>query len=422
MKRLLALITLLAAASGLAFSQQYKVLYNFVLSSSDAAVPYSGLVFDSSGNLYGTTLNGGSTGLNAGTVYELSPNASGGWTETVLYNFCPAGPPCLDGDQPQSTLVMDQAGNLYGTTQAGGMGNDGSGGVAFELSPPSQQGNPWTETVLYNFCSDLKNNECLDGLQPFAGLIFDRVGNLYGTTFEGGRHNLGTVFELSPGSSGWTETVLYNFCSSRLGSRCFDGAGPYSSLIFDKAGNLYGTTVAGGNQSGYAAGVLFELSPGSKGWTENLLAEFTRPGGFDAVNPPVFDSEGNIYSSLSLGGGEDAGALFQWNHATGALREAGFDFTDGQHPNVPFVDQLGRGFFGTTSNGGNNVNGYTEGVIYQASPKGRLNTIYKFCSQTNCTDGNTPYGNLVEDPQGNFYGTASAGGLYDGGVVFEITP
>ncbi len=419
MNRLWTVAALIILASTCSLAQQYKVLYSFGAVSADGAGSIAGLLQDSAGNLYGTTYSGGT--YLKGTVFELSPNGSGGWTETILYSFCAnySNFVCLDGSEPGAALIIDSAGNLYGTTEAGGSTNaGGSAGVAFELSPPSQQGGAWKETVLYKFCSNNVNNLCLDGYRPVASLVFDKTGNLYGTTVEGGTENGGTAFELSHSQSGWIETVLYNFCSNLQGSNCLDGIYPESSLLFDAAGNLYGTATQDGLHSG---GLLFKLSFGANAWTETVLANFTKAGGTFPSTGVTADAQGNLYGPLSAGGVHSDGALYQWNHSTGKLLELPFNGANGQDPlGAILIDNRGRGFFGTTLQGGNT--GGTAGVIYRVSTKGALSTLYKFCAQTNCTDGQSPYGNLVEDSQGNFYGTASAGGTYGGGVVYEITP
>jgi uncharacterized repeat protein (TIGR03803 family) len=282
------------------------ILYSF-LSNPDGSEP-QGLIFDGSGNLYGATEFGG---LNqcykfdpCGTVFELSPNGSRGWTETIIYSFHGDG----DGFSPNGGLIFDNSGNLYGTTSAGGLNidcgvDDGYGcGTAFELSPNGSGG--WTETVLYSFASTAS-----DGANPAAGLILDQSGDLYGTTSEGGEgacgnvDRCGTVFKLSPnGSGGWTETTLYAF----LGG--IDGASPAAGLIFDKTGNLYGTTADGGAagcNSGYGCGTVFELTPnGSGGWTKATLYSFQ--GASDGAYPfsgVIFDQTGHLYGTTAEGGG-----------------------------------------------------------------------------------------------------------------------
>jgi uncharacterized repeat protein (TIGR03803 family) len=285
-----------------------SILYSFGAYTSDGLQPDGGLIFDQSGNLYGTTSGGGpnicSRYSNCGTVFQLSPNGSGGWTETLLYSFQGGS----DGGQPNSPLIFDRAGNLYGTTTYGGGTpcvdfNVGSGcGTAFELSPNGRGG--WTETIVYAF----QGNS--DGTFPSAGLIFDQSGNLYGTTSLGGDNitectayppgGCGTVFELSPkGGGGWTETVLYAF---QAGS---DGWVPLAELTFDQAGNLYSTTRLGGltQCDGYSCGTVFELSPnGSGGWTETILHSFQCSDGANPGTAVILDHAGNVYGTTSGGG------------------------------------------------------------------------------------------------------------------------
>jgi uncharacterized repeat protein (TIGR03803 family) len=232
------------------------VLYSFCAQGgtncSDGAVPSAGLIIDAAGRLYGTTDLGGAH--NGGTVFELAPYAARTkWRETVLYSFCArGGTNCIDGLQPVAGLIIDAARHLYGTTQGGGALNEGT---VFELTPNAAR-TKWTETALYSFCTQGGTN-CTDGSGPAAGLIMDAAGYLYGTTYGGGAHNQGTVFELRPNAAKtqWTETVLYSFCAQG-GTNCTDGAYSSGRLIMDKAGHLYGTTPGGGAHN---EGSVFEL-------------------------------------------------------------------------------------------------------------------------------------------------------------------
>lgn len=222
-----------------------QVLYNFK-GGSDGAEPDASLVFDGAGNLYGTTYYGGANG--SGTVFELTPSKAG-WTETVLHSFTGS-----DGALPSAGLILDGGGNLYGTTQAGGAAGFG---VVFELSP-SRAG--WTETVLYSFTGGN------DGRGPVGGVVFDSGGNLYGTTSGGGYPiGGGTVFELTPSGGGWTENILYAFNASNGAP---NGSGLHAGVVFDRAGNLYGTTVFGGTNYW---GTIFELTPSNGNWIETTL-------------------------------------------------------------------------------------------------------------------------------------------------------
>lgn len=236
-----------------------RVLHNFG-NGVDGASPWAGLIIDATGNLYGTTHDGGTYGV--GTVFELTPTGGGGWTEKVLHSFN-----FTDGGGPYGGLVMDAAGNLYGTTYAGG---SGGWGTVFELTPTG--GGGWTEKVLFSF-GDI-------GGGPYAGLIFDSAGNLYGTTIGGGTYGYGRVFELTPtGGGGWTEKVLHSFGIINA----TDGAGPYAGLIFDSAGNLYGTTYSGPVINGAYVGTVFELQPTGGGWRETVLYSFSN--GTDGSSP-----------------------------------------------------------------------------------------------------------------------------------------
>jgi uncharacterized repeat protein (TIGR03803 family) len=216
---------------------------------------------DKEGNLYGTTNYGGANHKQAadgdGTVFKVSPTGK----VTVLYSFCSQAK-CADGEFPFAGLIMDKEGNLYGTTAYGGASSPCSQwtgcGAVFKLAPPSTEGGAWTETVLHSFDSQ---RGIVDGNTPYAGLVMDKEGNLYGTTGGGGASNRGTVFELTPTGQ---ETVLYSFCSL---ASCADGAGPTAGLIMDDEGNLYGTTSGGGTgdcvQSGVdsGCGTVFKVTP-----------------------------------------------------------------------------------------------------------------------------------------------------------------
>jgi uncharacterized repeat protein (TIGR03803 family) len=240
------------------------VLYSFGGPNGDGAYPYAGLIFDKTGNLYGTTIQGGVAG-NGGTIFKLAPNSDGSWTESILYSFCSLTN-CVDGLNPTSALISDATGSLYGTTIQGGAANDGT---LFKLTPKVHGG--WTESVLYSFCS---RTRCADGAEPYLGsLVFDAKGNLYGTTQGGGARIYGVVFKLASKANGsWTETVLHNFCSLKS---CEDGQIPYAGLIFDAAGRLYGTTLRGG-PFGEDYGVVFRLTPKAQGgWEEKVLHQFT---------------------------------------------------------------------------------------------------------------------------------------------------
>jgi uncharacterized repeat protein (TIGR03803 family) len=244
--------------------------------------PYGQLISDPAGNLYGTTIYGGQR--NSGEVYELSPS-SGGWTENILYSFGTGA----GGYQPVGGVILDRAGNFYGTTRFGTKGRYGS---VYQLMPSGQG---WVENTIYSFTGGS------DGGEPEASLLMDSSGNLYGTTgWLPDSNNPGTVFELSPSGGGWTYKLLYMFA---VGD---EGAGAVSSLVMDKAGSFYGETSFDGTVSGtcpYGCGSIFKLTPSNGGWTYTDLYDFT--GGADGNEPyggVVFDSQGNLYGTAFAGG------------------------------------------------------------------------------------------------------------------------
>jgi len=263
------------------------ILYNFGSTSTDGIFPYSPVVLDSVGNLYGTTFEGG-TG-RVGTVYKLVHGANR-WQERVIHNFVPNA----QGDggfNPYGGVILDSAGNLYGTTTACQCSYTNQGTV-FELKRISA--GSYAEKVLHYFYSS-----GVDGYNPRASLAFDRRGNLFGTTNEGGTSfNNGTVFELSPTALGnWKEKVIHNFSGTTT-----DGQGPEAGVVFDAHGNLYGTTYGAGT---YGYGIVFELMPsGSGSWNEVILHNFNSADGGEFVSPVILDSAGNIY-------GAGAGFVFE---------------------------------------------------------------------------------------------------------------
>ena len=339
------------------------VLYPFV-GGSDGLDPNPGLVFDKSGDLYGTTFGGGNCPSYCGVIFRLAPphTPGGNWTETVLHAF--GGPNSTDGGGPSGSLVFDKAGNLYGTTELGGISactnNPGPCGVVFQLSPPKSQGGRWTETVLYTFTG------ITDGAFPVGYLTLDKQGTLFGTTTEGGTGacndgegttiGCGTFFELNAGARGaWTETVLYNFQTSDSGpawdllldytgalygpagydviklaapakhgdpwtkhvlhqfKEGISGRYPFSGVISDPNGNLYGTTAANGLESAY--GTVYELSPAAvKGrqWTMTTLHKF--PGNFDSEQPLgglLRSKSGVLYGTTSFDSSGGNGYVFK---------------------------------------------------------------------------------------------------------------
>jgi uncharacterized repeat protein (TIGR03803 family) len=289
----------------------YNIIHRF--SGTDGAEPFAALIVDSAGNLYGTTETGGANGM--GTVYEVSPSGTN-WKEKVLHSF--GGSDHLS--YPNSGLTMDASGNLYGTALY--TGARAQGGV-FELKP---SGGRWQETIIYNFSRDA------GGFGPSGGtLVWDSAGNLYGVTNSGGAHKQGVVFRLTPSSGGnWTEAVLYSFLNP-------SGNG----VTFDSAGNLYGTTVDGGLTScnpPYGCGGVFELSPSGSGWTFHMLHRFNGSDGWFAYYGVTVDSAGNLYGATYYGGaygGGDYGLVFKLSRSGGIWMETvlhSFGRSDGANP------------------------------------------------------------------------------------------
>ena len=269
------------------------ILHDF--DGSDGWQIHPGLTIDSAGNLYGMATGGGS--YSAGTVFELSPSGSS-WSLSVLHQFYGGS----DGKAPFAALTLDSAGNLYGTASAGGGKSAACKfgcGIVFELSPSTN--GAWTEKILHNFTTNAN-----DGSQPACHLTFDASGNIYGTAGSGGgAANAGIVFELSPMGNIWEEKILHNF-----NQHAADGAGPSNSLTFDAAGNLYGATIGGGT---HGSGTAFKLAPAGGSWTETMLNNFSRQGagGYFPNSGPIWGADGNLYGIAASGGRNNQGTVFE---------------------------------------------------------------------------------------------------------------
>jgi uncharacterized repeat protein (TIGR03803 family) len=355
---------------------QLTVLHTFT-GAPDGVYPYSGLVGDSAGNLYGTTYFGGAS--NAGMVYKLDSSGN----ETALYSFTGGA----DGANPYASVVRNSAGNLYGTTFAGGAAGLG---VIFKLNTANQ------ETALYSF------NGGTDGANPNAGVIGDSTGNLYGTTIYGGTARAGVVYKLS--ATG-TETVLYTFTGET------DGMGPYAGVIRDSTGNLYGTTGYGGVAG---LGVVFELN--TSGVQTPLYGFPAAAGGFGPNAGVVRDSSGNFYGTTPLGGSAGAGTVYEVE--TTGQEIVLYSFTggsDGNGPNSGVIRDAAGNLYGTTLSGGSSG----AGVVYKVATTGVETVLYNF---TGGADGSNPYPGLVFDSAGNLYGTTWYGGTADAGVIYKVSP
>jgi hypothetical protein len=435
-KKIVLCAALVLMSCGFAFGQTYKVLYNF-----EKQLLASGLVADKAGNFYGVNEIGGTQGAcfgpGCGTVWQLSPNGKGGWQMTTLYTFCKGhtGFDCPDGGF-SNPLIIDSAGNLYGVTSIGGIAAQNGEciygcGVAFELSPPQSKGKPWTYSLLHTFCS-VDAPDCLDGALPRGPLALDASGNLYGATGFGGsgENHVGVAYELSPGTGGWNETVLYNFCSVYVsGLYCADGQIPGYGVTLDAAGNIYGTTDFGGSATQNTGGALYKLSPSSNGWIETILWG-TLPletGQDDLTAYPgqvTIDPEGNLYTTMQLGGNYNDfksgnGGVFQIG-PNGTQFSFLFDWIDGSNPaSSVLIDSTRHVLYGVTSPAGENYRSF--GNVYQIDQRGQESVLHTFCQENGCPDGSIP-GFLYEDKMGNLYGNATTGGANGAGVVYEITP
>jgi uncharacterized repeat protein (TIGR03803 family) len=413
---------LAAAPQAQAASYTIKVLHQFCATDcSGGAIPTGGLIQDSHGILYGTTAIGGDH--LSGTAFELVPNADKSkWTYRVIKQFCSRAN-CTDGSFPSGPLIMDAAGQFYGTTFTGGKYG---GGVFYRLTP---EGSGWHWSILYNFCSDVANNCKADGGDPMTGLTYlgQRAGQpwapdaepVFGTLSSGGKYGRGLDYELEYDGSAWHFKIIHNIQT---------GIQP-DELGVDDAGNLYGSTANGGK---YGDGLLYTLTAGT--WHETTLHQF-HTGGVHPSGRPYLDAAGNLFGTTIDGGSGNAGEVYE-RTASGAVSVL-YQFctlancADGQAPTEAglVMDSAGN-LFGTTAGGGlatcaNQTFGC--GVAYELSKdqNGHWHetVLADFCSGS-CRDGGDPEAPLTLDAQnGNLYGTeAGDGSLANPGSVFELIP
>jgi len=369
----------------------------------------------------------------AAVAFALVPvdSASAAYTFKRLYSFC-RRTDCHDGARPLDRVVMDQAGNLYGTTQQGGKYTTqfASYGVVFKLIPNSD-GSRYTEYVLHNFCRDFS---CTDGSGPVAGVILDVDGNIYGTAQSGGLQDGGVIFKLTHGSNGWRLSVLKNFCEE---SNCADGAYPVTALSYagqdsgkawDKSSPLFGTTSQGGD---YGNGVAYELTPNGSGWSFGRIHNFQNSAG---PNEVLVDSSGNIWGTTATGGKYGGGLMYKL--ANGSWSQTVLhnfcntrNCADGNQPVGRLAMDASGNLFGATFQGGNNSNNDvcfgTCGVVFERTSGGTYSVVYNFCAQANCTDGASPAAGVIIDGSGSLFGTTSAGGANSqnapAGTVYELS-
>ena len=412
-------LVLMGTAMQAAHAQSFSVLHTFT-GGADGANPYDLLTIDAAGNLYGTTFL---KGAGYGTVFKLTHRGSN-WLLTTLYEFKGAG--AHDGAGPyHQGVIFGPDGTLYGTTASGGNGpacpnvfDQYSGcGTVFNLRPPAVTCKsalcPWTETVLYTFQGGS------DGAVPYGNLVFDHAGNLYVTTYYGGGNcgginNCGAVYKLTRSGGGWTKSVVYNFTGS-------DGANPGDGVSFDNAGNLYGTTLGGGAH-GY--GTVFKLTPSGSGWTESVLYSFQ--GGSDGYSPyaaVIFDQAGNLYGTT------ESGTAFELTPSDGSwtftlLHSFVGVFEGGSHGRL--VMDVAGNLYGTTQ-ADDHDHGGTAFMLTPSDGSWIYTELHDF---TGGSDGGDIENGLALGSNGHLYGTAAQGGSqgvgrtcqFGCGVVFEITP
>jgi uncharacterized repeat protein (TIGR03803 family) len=431
--RLAAALLAASACTGAYAASQISVLFGFPASGENpsGANPETGLVAGPDGSLYGTTIYGGTSNCNCGTVFRLTPPGPGqtAWTQTVLHSF--QGYP-NDGEAPLASLTVDSQGNIYGTTLLGG---PQQAGTVFELQ---NGGNgSWTETVLHSF-------SIADGQFPYGSLTFDSNGNLFGTTALGGSANQGTLFEMQPAGVNSTLTVVHNFAGGK------DGAQPYTGVTFDPSGNLYGTTSSDG-LTDVLGGTVFQIAPGGTPTVLHVFTDiidkcckrngklFKQDGGVPIGNLTL-DTAGNIYATTQQGcEGADGGGVFklappapgktEWAETTLHCFVGTSNLNkqqDGFQPTAGVLIDAAGNLYGTTESGGT----IGAGTVYKLSPPtgGKKKwTEQLLISFNGGSDGIFPFGNLVADTQGNLYGTTMAGdpvnvNAMQIGGVYRLTP
>jgi uncharacterized repeat protein (TIGR03803 family) len=402
MGKVLTISAAVAILASAAWAAVPQIIYNFA-GNNDGEYLDSDLVIDGAGNLYGTSVQGGDFG--SGTVFQLTPSANG-WTHSVLYSFHGG----TDGGEPYKGVTVDSQGNLYGTAVTGGGGScEGGCGVAYKLT---HSGGVWTQTVIHTFTGGD------DGSGPGTGLTLGRYGTLYGMTPTGGANGQGVIFLLRPMANGtWNLKVIHAFTGGT------DGAGGSAGRLLRYKGSLYGVTTTGGAN---AKGVAFRLTHPTGGWQFTTLYAFQgQPDAgfpYGALTP---DGQGNLYGTTYYDGANNLGSVYQlapqpdgtWKESVLYSFKGGSDGS-GSISNVVFAKN-GK-MYGTTSAGGASCDC---GVIFKLTPGSngtwREYVTYRF---KGAPDGGFAYNGMVGDSAGNFYGTTVHGGTTDDGIIYKFTP
>lgn len=380
-----------------------QVIYSFG-GGADGEYTDTELAVDAAGNLYGTSVQGGTFG--GGTVFELSPSA-GGWSHTVLYNFTGGA----DGGEPYKGVTLDAQGNLYGTAVTGGGGScEGGCGVVYKVT---KSGGSWSQSVIHAFTGGK------DGSGPGSPVAFDHQGNLYGTTPTGGALGFGVVYEMKPGAHGsWSLKVIHTFTGGRDGL-----GGGASRLLVDAAGNLYGVNTVGG---AHGSGNVFELLPSGSQWKFATLYSFhDQPDGASPYGGVTFGKDGNLYGTTYYAGANDVGTVYKLTNANGSWTESVlYSFkggSDGDSPISTLVADARGNLYGTTSDGGSAACGC--GTIFRLTPGSggawTEKVVYRF---PGAPQAGFAYNGMVSDTKGNFYGATVHGGSGNDGAIYEFTP
>lgn len=396
---LLPFTILLACA---AQAQTFSVIHSFT-GGEDGYQPFAGVYIDGGGNLYGTTTEYS----GPGTVYKMTFK-NGAWTLNTLFTFYSGNG--LPGFIPQARVVPGPGGALYGTTSVGGNGPcwEFGCGTVYSLRPSRNACGsfncPWTGTLVYSFSGD-------DGNQPnFVDPVFDAAGNMYGTTIEGGVYSLGNVWQLTRSNGQWTETSIHDFDIT-------DGAVPFSGVTLDAQGNVYGTSSTGG-PSPNGVGTVFELTHSGSGWTLNTLHTFTGPDGSGIAAGVIFDAQGNLYGATLNGGASGGGTVFELSPSGGGWNiSVLYSFSGQDGPIVSLTMDASGNLYGTTYADG--AFGY--GSVFKLTRSGGSWTYTDLHDFTNGADGANPISNVAINASGKLYGTTTAGGTSNNGVVWEIT-